>query len=536
MNQLSLFFKRTPAKPHIPHETQLRLGIIYAGYRLALSFLLIALFLVTMTTPLIGGKPFLYLNVLAGYALITLLGYVTLRHWSQRLQNQLGFMLLIDLCALTFILYANGGPNLQIFMLYLVVVLAANILLPPRHALIIALFGAITVIYQQFFYSLAQSSDVRSIGNAILISLNFLGISLFSQLIIRRLNTAELLAEGRSATIIQLQTINQQIIEQNQTGLLVINQNLDILVINKAAQQLIFFQPLSIGELLYQPLSKFNHTLALRIRHAMQLGEHEFSLSPSHANTVSVHITPLESHQEQGYLLLTMQSMQHINQKAQQLKLASLGQLTASIAHEVRNPLAAISQATELLAEAELDPADQELLQVIQKQTKRLDQTIENVLQMSRRKPVQPQMIELSSWIPDMVVDNLGKIKDYIQIQVQPVSVYFDPLQLQHVLINLLQNAVHHSKKVQEPPQVKILGSLDEDGQVILDILDSGLGISAEALTTLFQPFYTTEAKGTGLGLYLSKAFCEANNAHLLYVPQTQGACFRIVFRTDGNS
>jgi two-component system sensor histidine kinase PilS (NtrC family) len=144
-----------------------------------------------------------------------------------------------------------------------------------------------------------------------------------------------------------------------------------------------------------------------------------------------------------------MQSMQHINQKAQQLKLASLGQLTASIAHEVRNPLAAISQATDLLAEGELPEADQDLLKVIKKQTKRLDQTIENVLQMSRRKPVQPQLIELSTWIPEMVADNLGSIQSFIQMQIQPLEVYFDPLQLQHVLINLLQNAVHHSKKMQ---------------------------------------------------------------------------------------
>lgn len=527
----------TSAPPHNKDILQ-RLGLIYSAYRLALSFFLIALFLVSLNNPILGGNaPYLYLNALAGYAFITLMSYVILRHWSNPIQNHATLMLIIDICAITLMLYANGGPSLQMSMLYMVVVMAANMLLSAGRALAIALFAAITVIYQQFFYSLAQEATVRSIGAAALLGLSFVALSLFAQLITRRLNIVERLAQDRSEEITQLQNINHQMIEQSQTGLLVIDAEQRILVINKAAQQLIFSRQFPFSEVTTASLCHYNAALANKIGSALEHAQFEFILHNQNAvQDVSVQLTVLKAKNEQSNILVTLQSLHRINQQVQQLKLASLGQLTASIAHEVRNPLAAISQASELMAESQLDEADRDLLKLIQKQTKRLDQTIENVLQMSRRKPISPQPIDLGQWLPTLINDNLPNIAAYVDVQLQDaLVVWFDPLQLQHILINLLQNAVHHSKKLHEHPIVLVLGSQEEQ-KIILDVMDSGPGLTANAIQTLFEPFFTTEPNGTGLGLYLSKAFCDANGAQLLYVPQTRGACFRIVFRLHGKS
>lgn len=515
-----------------------RLSLIYSTYRLALSFFLIALFLLSLNNPVLGGgAPYLYLNVLGIYAFISLMSYVILRHWNRPIENHTTIMLVIDICALTVMLYANGGPSLQMSMLYMVVVMAANMLLPAGRALTVALFAAITVIYQQFFYSLAQEANARSIGSAALLGLSFVALSFFGQLISRRLTTVEQLALDSSKKIRQLQYINQQIIEQNQTGLLVLDDEQRIVVINQAAQQLVFSRQLPMGELVAYPLEQFNPALAHKIHHALMQGTLEFILHNQNAlQDVSIQLMPLQTRGEKAYTLITLQSLYRINQQVQQLKLASLGQLTASIAHEVRNPLAAISQASELMAEGDLNETERELLTLIQKQTKRLDQTIENVLQMSRRKLAAPECIELGDMLPALINDSLPSIAAYIDMQLQqPLKVWFDPLQLQHVIINLLQNAVHHSKKVQDHPVIRVLGSQEEQ-QVILDVMDSGPGISADALKTLFEPFFTTEANGTGLGLYLSKSFCDANGARLIYVPQTHGACFRIIFRLQGKS
>lgn len=531
-----LFSNQQP--PHDPTILQ-RLVLIYSGYRLALSFFLIALFLITLNNPVVGGSaPYLYLNALAGYAFITLMSYVSLRHWPYQLDNQVSFMLVIDVCALTLMLYANGGPSLQMSMLYMVVVMAANILLPALRALTIALFAAITVIYQQFFYSLAQNADLRGISGAALLALSFIGISLFGQLITRRLRLVERLVQERAQEINQLQAINQQIVEQIDTGLLVLDEQQHILLINKAAQRMAFPSGRALTEITNQPLMELNAGLAEQIQLSLQQQHYEFLLqSPDKSQELNVQLTQLNYHDNSRYILVTLQSLQRLNQQVQQLKLASLGQLTASIAHEIRNPLAAISQASELMAESALDETDQQLLAMIQRQTKRLDLIIENILQMSRRKPVSPQQLLLQDWIPALIQENLPQLHTYIEPRIQPhLSVWFDPLQLQHILVNLLQNAVHHSKKIHEQPVVRILASQDEQQQVILDVMDSGPGLSASVIKTLFEPFFTTEPNGTGLGLYLSKSFCEANDAQLLYVPQTRGACFRIVFRAPSKS
>lgn len=531
-----LFSNQQP--PHDPTILQ-RLVLIYSGYRLALSFFLIALFLITLNNPVVGGSaPYLYLNALAGYAFITLMSYVSLRHWPYQLDNQVSFMLVIDVCALTLMLYANGGPSLQMSMLYMVVVMAANILLPALRALTIALFAAITVIYQQFFYSLAQNADLRGISGAALLALSFIGISLFGQLITRRLRLVERLVQERAQEINQLQAINQQIVEQIDTGLLVLDEQQHILLINKAAQRMAFPSGRALTEITNQPLMELNVRLAEQIQLSLQQQQYEFLLqSPDKSQELNVQLTQLNYHDNSRYILVTLQSLQRLNQQVQQLKLASLGQLTASIAHEIRNPLAAISQASELMAESALDETDQQLLAMIQRQTKRLDLIIENILQMSRRKPISPQQLLLQDWIPALIQENLPQLHTYIEPRIQPgLSVWFDPLQLQHILVNLLQNAVHHSKKIHEQPVVRILANQDEQQQVILDVMDSGPGLSASVIKTLFEPFFTTEPNGTGLGLYLSKSFCEANDAQLLYVPQTRGACFRIVFRAPSKS
>lgn len=514
--------------------TLYRLSLIYGGYRLALSFFLIALFLITLNNPLIGGSaPYLYLNILASYAFFSLLSYVLLRHLSTQLDNQVSFMLIVDIAALALMSYSNGGPSLQMSMLYLVVVMASNILLPAGRALTIALFAALTVIYQQFFYSILQQADIRNIGGAALLALSFIGISVIGQVVIRRLRLVEQLVQKRSLEIHQLQMINEQIIEQLDTGLLVLNTEQEILLINKAAKQMAFPNGLMSHQLMGQALGKINPALALQIQNNIQQQHFEFLFeSAFHKSQLNVQLTKLVHDDHSTHTLVVLQSLQHLNQQVQQLKLASLGQLTASIAHEIRNPLAAISQASELMSDSPLDDTDRELLQMIQRQTKRLDLIIENILQMSRRKSIKPQAIRLQEWLPKLIKENLSQAQPYIHMQIQPhLTVWFDQLQLQHILINLLQNAVHHSKKLHAHPVIRLLAS-ENHQHITLDVMDSGPGISGTAIQTLFEPFFTTEPNGTGLGLYLSKAFCEANNAQLLYIPQTRGACFRIVFRS----
>ncbi len=514
-----------------------RLGLIYAGYRIALSFLLILLFLVTVSNPLIGGNaPYLYLQSVAAYCFVTLMSYIVLRHWPFRQQDQIFLMLIIDVTALSMMLYANGGPSLQMSMLYLVVVVAANILLPSVRALSIALLAVITVVWQQFFFALTQQADVRSISGALLLSISFMGVSLLTRQVSGRLALIEGVAKSQAQQVRQLEAINQRIIEQMQTGVLVLDRYLNILLVNQAAQQLLSQSMLRVG----QPLLRVTPVLHGLLVRAQAEGRESMLLpqdSQGLHSALGIQIASLDAVDMPSATLLLIEGLERANQQAQQLKLASLGRLTASIAHEIRNPLAAISQASELLEDSMHDPADAELLAIIQKQGRRMNRIIEDVLNMSRRQRATPQIIVLDQWLPHTLVDAFPKQQAQLVVQVQDqLRVCFDPDQLTQVLVNLIQNALYHGAKCRSTPIVRLLASRDSNGQISLDIIDEGPGVTAEARSTLFEPFFTTEPNGTGLGLYLARAFCEANAARLFHVPILEGACFRLVFARTGNA
>jgi len=229
--------------------------------------------------------------------------------------------------------------------------------------------------------------------------------------------------------------------------------------------------------------------------------------------------------------------MAALAQQAQQLKLASLGRLTASIAHEIRNPLGAISHAGQLLAEDEqLGAADQRLTEIIQAHSKRVNTIIENIMQLSRRQPTQPEELELKPWLDgflhDFGHDNPAGA-DKIDMSKIPENLFvrFDSSQLQQVISNLCHNGLSHGAN-QGSARVSLQAGISHDNhKPYLDVIDNGPGVASDDLTKLFEPFFTTSAIGTGLGLYIARELCESNQARLDYVPgKDQGACFRITF------
>ena len=227
----------------------------------------------------------------------------------------------------------------------------------------------------------------------------------------------------------------------------------------------------------------------------------------------------------QALILLRLQDVQQLNQQVQQLKLAALGQLSASIAHEIRNPLAAIVQANELYIGSESE--QQHLLQkMISKQSKRINDIIEDTLRMARNDTTHPMLIELDSFLSHLLTEDLSDVQHQIRLEMaEKVIVQFDPKQLTQVLINLIRNALRHN----DPDVDQIVLSVRMvQAEVFIDVIDFGNGIEKRDISQLFKPFFSTEIKGTGLGLYLSHSLCEANHAKLSYVEQQKGACFRI--------
>jgi two-component system sensor histidine kinase PilS (NtrC family) len=240
-----------------------------------------------------------------------------------------------------------------------------------------------------------------------------------------------------------------------------------------------------------------------------------------------------------GTALIFLDDTTLLSRQAEQLTLSSLGRLSASVAHEVRNPLAAISYSAQLLSESEALPeTDQRLVDIIRMQCTRMNAIVENILQLSRRERSRPEQIDPSKWIHAFVdeyrsVHPAGDDELRVAVSTPPGShIVFDPNQLQQVLWNLIQNAVRYGRQPDNPARVTIgVHRVAPDGRDAIDVIDRGPGIPQKVVERIFEPFFTTHEHGTGLGLYIARELCEVNQATLEYLPVPGGgSCFRIVF------
>src|SRR5690606_13668355 len=211
--------------------------------------------------------------------------------------------------------------------------------------------------------------------------------------------------------------------------------------------------------------------------------------------------------------------------------------LTASIAHEIRNPLSAINHAAQLLGESEqCHEQDRRLTDIIQQHSRRMNRVIETVLELSRRRQSEPQLVDLTIWLAQFVSDfALAKpATDRVECEFEKEGILtrIDPNQLNQVLNNLCQNAFRYSGEPGTPRSIRIrLYESAETEPPTLEVIDHGPGIDERHVGQIFEPFFTTEASGTGLGLYISRELCESNQARLEYRrADPQGSCMRIVF------
>jgi two-component system sensor histidine kinase PilS (NtrC family) len=240
----------------------------------------------------------------------------------------------------------------------------------------------------------------------------------------------------------------------------------------------------------------------------------------------------------QGRTLIFVEDATRIAQRFQQVKLASLGRLTASIAHEIRNPLAAINHASQLLGETATDKADKKLTGIINAQAKRLNNIIENVLQLSRQQQGRQEKILLQDWLikfRDEFISSHGLQENQIQIRLIPddITILFDSTQLHQVMWNLFTNVINHTGMSKSDIRINIQGNIDSKfKQPCINIIDNGPGINKESRAHIFEPFFTTSSSGTGLGLYITREVIESNRAKIRYIEQEKGGtCFRIYFQ-----
>ena len=503
---------------------QYRLGIWYSTYRFIIATSLLLIFLLTyqrLNTDY--QSPQLYLYVLIGYVSISCIQLITLKSIPFKISRQLPLLFVADVIALSLLTLALDGPNLQLSLLFVIIIFAASLLLNAQKALVITLIAVISVVYQLFLGSLLSFTSLNNISNSAVLAFLFFVVYGSGQIAVKRFQLLENLNFSQSLELNRLQNLNRYILEQIELGYLVLDENCHIVLSNPAACLLLGIPPLYAYD--KYPLYKAQPDLFELLKFdQLQDGEKfQFESQLSHYH-MHIEVQKLMV-PHQTLTLLVLQDATKINQRVQQLKLAALGQLSASIAHEIRNPLAAIVQANELLRDS--DPQQQAALsRMISKQTQRIDRIIQDTLNMVRNKETHPETIQLKEFIPLLIQEDLADIAAQIKSTIQgKIFIRFDEAQLRQVLVNLIRNAIRHNSP--EHSHIELNAYLQETN-VRIEVRDFGTGVASKHLAYLFQPFFSTEITGTGLGLYLSHSFCEANQAKLNYVEQEQGACFRI--------
>ncbi|MCQ4323850.1 PAS domain-containing sensor histidine kinase [Stutzerimonas stutzeri] len=440
---------------------------------------------------------------------------------------------LMDVILLSGLFYFGGGTPSGIGNLLIVAVAIANILLRGRTGLFIAAVAAIGLIYLTFYLSISRPAASNQYVQAGALGTLCFAAALLVQGLTRRLQASESLARQRAEDVANLEALNALILQRMRTGILVLDPRQRVLLANQGALQLLG-QPELAGERLAPRCPELLKALQ-QWRDNPTLRPQNLKATPD-GPTLQPSFAALQ-HGDKLDTLVFLEDISQIAQKAQQLKLASLGRLTASIAHEIRNPLGAISHAAQLLQESEaLDAPDRRLATIIQDHSRRMNLVIENILQLSRRRQAEPQLLDLKYWLHRFVSEfrqGLGP-QQHVHLETVGSSLQtrMDPNQLTQVLTNLVQNGLRYSGQQHDAAQVWLRLFRDESSDLpVVEVLDNGPGIAAEQLPNLFEPFFTTESKGTGLGLYISRELCESNQARLDYRERGEGgSCFRIVF------
>jgi len=502
---------------------------LFSAYRVFLSAVLYIAFTFDLPPDFLGEiSPVLY-SITTQFYLITsllILAY-TIKRWGA-FQSQLFIQVIVDIVALTLIVHASGGLKTGLGSLLVVVVVAAATLVPGRIALFVSAIATLSILVEAG-YSQITGDGFSRYSHAGMLGATFFATALLAQTLSRKIMVSQQLAESRQQDIARLAMLNEHIISRMQTGIIVVEVTGKIRLSNVSARRLLGVSEANIE----QPLKNWSATLAKQIWAWQQ--HHPTAFQPFQQSPDLPQILSGAMKLESGEIVLYLENTSSMSQQVQQLKLASLGRLTASIAHEIRNPLGAISHAGELLAEVnDKDETTRKLTDIIARHSMRMNGIIDTILQMSRRKSVEPTVIVLATWL-QLFVDEFSeyhRVKSGeidLDIQAPLATVYIDVEQLHQVLLNLVENAWHYSSENDRLlPRIKIRLLLNNDNQVLIDVIDNGPGVSDTAMEHLFEPFNSERQGGTGLGLYLARELCQANGALLNYLFEQEKSCFRI--------
>jgi len=477
----------------------------------------------------------LYLEFAAGYFIFGLLATVfTWLRWP-KFDRQVTLLVITDICFIVVMMYAAGGIKSGLGLLLVTAIAAASLISQGRLALFYAAVASIALLLEQSYQLISWDEHYDDYTHAVMLCLSCFATAWLAHSFAKRTYHSESLASQHKVDLENLGQINALITQEMQDGVLVVDNEFKLRHHNSQAADLLNINNKDSHS---QLLEDYSPELAAFMRHWMN---EESSTKSSTAKLTSaekelkLRFMPVGNDRKQGAVIF-IEDWSQMQAQAQQLKLAALGQLTANIAHEIRNPLSAISHATQLLQEDEArDPASQRMLQIISDNVQRMDQMVKDVLELNRRDRTKQETIALNDFLSDFheqfcQIENIPTGRFQLHQENNAIHILFDRRHLHQILWNLCRNGWRHSRQA-EASLTLTLRTTARSRHASIEIVDDGPGIPEQAQAHLFEPFYTTEATGTGLGLYIARELCEANSATIKYTNRNPGSLFTIQVR-----
>jgi len=437
--------------------------------------------------------------------------------------------LLLDLVVIGVLVVTSGGVASGWVILFLLPLAGASLLLPALLVFFICALAVLTILADAGVRSIARGSSDPLLFQAGVYGAALFAVTALLRALSSRLAQQERLARTRGRELQNQLAINRLVIAQMEQGVIVVDRTTLVRANNRAARLMLGLtaEAQLTGTRLDDRVEA--RELAAAFVSWLESGRTEggWSGTPTAAEDPAREpesrirarfARPASSASDE--FLIFMEDVRDVEDRAQQLKLAAMGRLTASIAHEIRNPLAAISHAGQLLGEDAADPVLKRLAAIVNENTKRLNRLVEDVLRVARREPPLGDHLELAGFVREFLgefVRDRGLAEGVIEVDAPPgLHVKFEQSHLRQVLYNLVDNALRYASG--QPGSVSILIEMSPEGdRAQLWVFDDGSGVPPDARAALFEPFYTTRSQGTGLGLYLAREFCVTNRAELGY-------------------
>jgi len=509
------------------------------GSRLALSVILL-LTLVSFADPRIIGneRPIIALSVLGTMFAFAAIEVLLLRRKLGTIARHVYIQSAADTLIIATLTYASGGISSGLGGLLVVSTGSLTLLVKGERAFLLAAFATTALLIQQFAtftQGWTTSAEFTPTGILGVVTFTIVGIT---QLIRRRIIETEALAEQRGVDLRNLVELNDYIIQHLRESIVVVDGNDDIRLINASAAKQLGKERAREGFRLTEASPELaKHLADWRARNA-ESERPNISFAVGDGSTrVEPHFARLGRDRGAGVLIF-LEDTSIIAERVQQTKLAALGRLSASIAHEIRNPLGALSHAGQLLAESPgFTPAEHRLTDIIRINSGRVSAIVESVLALSRGDKTAPETLALRPWAEafvDEFTETLELYEDSVRVvgDSEDVTVEMDRTHLHQIVWNLCDNAVKYASAAAGAIAVELrCGHLAVSGRPYLEIADRGAGVRPEQVEQIFEPFFTAQPGGTGLGLYISRELCERNGGSLRYYPRPGGgSSFRIVF------